>query len=53
MDWLKARANEKSTWRGVALLLVAAGLLPVGSVDLVISAGLAVAGLLEAMRAEK
>ena len=47
MEWLKARVVEPSTWKGVGLVLVALGLLPVGSVDLVVSAGVALVGLVE------
>lgn len=53
MEWVKARAKEQSTWRGFGLLLVAAGLLPVGAVDLVVSAGLAIVGIVETLRSEK
>lgn len=53
MDWLKARAVEQSTWKGVGWLLVALGLVPVGSVELVVSAGVALVGLVEVVRKEK
>lgn len=53
MDWLKARAKEPSTWKGIGWVLVALGLVPAGSVDLVVSAGVALVGLVEVMRAEK
>lgn len=52
-DWLKARLKESSTWRGLGLLLVSVGLLPMGSVDVLVSAGIAIAGVVEAARAEK
>lgn len=52
-DWVKARAAEPSTWRGVALLLVAGGLLPVGAVDLLVSAALAVVGLVSVVKEDK
>ena len=53
MEWLKARVVEPSTWKGVGWVLVALGLVPVGSVDLVVSAGVALVGLVEVMRKEK
>lgn len=53
MDWIKSRVVEPSTWRGVGLVLVALGLLPMGSVDLVVSAGVALVGIVEAARREK
>lgn len=52
-DWVKERAVEPSTWRGFGWLLVALGLVPVGSVDLVVSAGVALVGLVEMVRKEK
>lgn len=52
MEWLKRRAKEPSTWKGVGWVLVAAGLVPVGSVDLVVSAGVALVGLVEMIRKE-
>jgi len=52
MDWLKRRAKEPSTWKGVGWVLVACGLLPIGSVDLVVSAGVAVVGVVEMIRKE-
>ena len=53
MDWLKARLVETSTWRGVGWLLVAVGLVPAGSVDLVVSAGVALVGLVGIIQKEK
>lgn len=53
MEWLKKRAVESSTWRGLGWLLVAVGVLPVGSVDMVVAAGVAVVGLVEVVRKEK
>jgi hypothetical protein len=53
MDWLKARAVEPSTWRGVGWVLVALGLVPVGSVELIVSAGVALVGIVEVVRKEK
>lgn len=52
MDWLKARAVEPSTWRGVGWVLVALGLVPVGSVELIVSAGVALVGIVEVVRKE-
>lgn len=53
MDWLIARAKEPSTWKGVGWVLVAAGLLPAGSVEVVVSAGVALVGVMEMIRSEK
>lgn len=53
MDWIKARVVEPSTWRGVGWLLVALGLVPVGSVELIVSAGVALVGAVEVIRREK
>ena len=53
MAWLIERAKEPSTWRGVGWLLVAAGVLPVGSVDILVSAGVVLVGAVEILRAEK
>jgi hypothetical protein len=44
------RLQEPSTWRGITLLLTALGIpLAPGMADLIISAGLAVAGLIGAV----
>lgn len=53
MEWLIKRAKEPSTWKGVGWVLVAVGMVPVGSVDLVVSAGVALVGLVEMARKEK
>ena len=53
MEWLKKRAVEPSTWRGVGWVLVALGLVPVGSVELIVSAGVALVGIVEVVRKEK
>ena len=53
MDWLKRRAVEPSTWRGLSWLLVAAGVISPESVDALIGAGVALAGLVEVIRKEK
>lgn len=52
-DWIKARAMEPSTWRGVGGLLVGLGLASAGTVDAVISLGVALLALVEVVRAEK
>lgn len=52
MGWVIDRAREPSTWRGVALILVAAGILPAGAVDLLVAAGVAVVGVVEVVRGE-
>lgn len=51
-DWVADRLVEPSTWRGIGWLLVAAGLLPVGSVDMVVSFGVAMVGAVEVVRRE-
>ena len=53
MAWLKNRALEASTWRGVGALVVALGIGSAGTVDAVIAVGLAVVSLVEIMRKEK
>lgn len=53
MAWLKNRALEASTWRGVGALLVALGVGSAGAVDAVIAVGLAVVSMVEVLRAEK
>ena len=53
MDWIKRRAVEPSTWKGVGWLLVAVGVLPVGAVDGFVAAGAALVGLVEVIRKEK
>ena len=52
MDWLKKRAVEVSTWRGMGGLLVALGLVSAGQVDLIISAGMALVSVVEVVRKE-
>lgn len=53
-NYLLARAKEASTWRGIILLLTAIGV-PVAPAlaDSIISAGLAIAGLVGVMSADK
>lgn len=53
MEWLKRRAVEPSTWKGLGWLLVAVGVLPVGAVDAVAAAGVAIVGAVEMIRKEK
>jgi len=53
MDWLKKRAVEPSTWRGVGWALVAVGVLPVGAVEGLAAVGVALVGLVEIIRSEK
>jgi hypothetical protein len=49
-SYLLERLKEPSTWRGITLLLTALGIpLAPGVADLVISAGLAVSGLIGAL----
>jgi hypothetical protein len=48
------RLKEASTWRGIVLLLTAIGVpLAPGVADMIISAGLAVAGLIGAIAPDK
>lgn len=51
-SWALARLGEQSTWKGVGWLLVAAGVVPLGSVDLVVAAGVALVGIVEVLRSE-
>ena len=53
MSWLKNRALEPSTWRGVGALLVALGIGNAGVVEAVVIVGLSVISLVEMVRAEK
>lgn len=46
------KAKEPSTWKGIGWILAAAGLVPVESVDLVVSAGVGMVGLVEVLRKE-
>lgn len=49
-SYILERLKEPSTWRGITLLLTALGIpLAPGMADLIISAGLAVAGLIGAV----
>lgn len=50
--WAAARLGEASTWKGFGWLLVAAGVVPVGAVEGVAAAGLALVGLVEIIRGE-
>lgn len=53
-DYLIARAKEPSTWRGFVLLLTAIGV-PVAPAmaESIVSAGLAIAGLIGVFSADK
>ena len=53
MDWLKKRAVEPSTWRGLGWVLVSVGVLPVGAVEGLAALGVALVGLVEVIRKEK
>lgn len=50
---LLRKMGEPSTWKGLGWVLVAAGLVPVGSVDLVVSLGVGLVGLVEVIRKEQ
>jgi hypothetical protein len=53
-DYILARAKEASTWRGVIYLLTALGVpLAPAMADAIISAGLALAGLVAVATADK
>ena len=53
-DYLVARAKEPSTWRGIILLLTAAGVpIAPAMAESIISVGLAVAGLIGAITPDK
>ena len=52
IEFLMRKAGEPSTWKGLGWVLVAAGLVPVAAVDLVVSGGLAMVGLVEIIRRE-
>jgi len=51
-DWAVSRAKEPSTWRGLGLLLAAAGFMAPGTVEVLVSAGLALASVVEVARNE-
>jgi len=53
-DYILARAKEASTWRGVILLLTAAGV-PIAPAlaDTIVSVGLALAGMIGVIAADK
>lgn len=51
-ELLMRKAKEPSTWKGIGWLLAAVGLVPLGSVDLIVSAGVALVGLVEVIRKE-
>lgn len=52
IDVLMRKVGEPSTWKGLGWVLVAVGLVPVGAVDLLVSAGVALVGLVEMIRRE-
>ena len=52
-EFLRRKAGEPSTWKGLGWVMVAVGLVPVGAVDLVVSAGVALVGLVEIVRRER
>jgi len=52
IEVLMRKAGEPSSWKGLGWLLVALGLVPVGSVDLLVSVGVGVVGLVEMIRRE-
>lgn len=52
MDWLKERAGEASTWKGIGWLLVAFGILPAEAVPDIVAIGAAVIGAVEVVRRE-
>lgn len=49
-EFLLRKISEPSTWKGAGWLLVAAGLLPVAAVDVLVSVGVGVVGLVEVIR---
>lgn len=51
-ELLMRKAKEPSTWKGLGWVLVALGLVPLGAVDLLVSVGLGVVGLVEVVRKE-
>lgn len=53
-DYIIARAKEASTWRGIILLLTAAGV-PIAPAlaDTIVSVGLALAGMIGVVAADK
>lgn len=53
-DYILDRAKEPSTWRGFVLILTAAGVpLAPGLAEAIVSVGLAVAGLLGVVTADR
>lgn len=49
-DFLKQRLKEASTWRGIGGVLVAAGMIAPGAVEVLVGAGVAVVSLVEVLR---
>lgn len=52
IEILMKKAGEPSTWKGLGWVLVALGLVPLGSVDLLVSVGVGLVGLVEVVRKE-
>ena len=52
IEVLMRKAGEPSTWKGLGWILVATGLIPFAAVDLLVSGGLALVGLVEIIRKE-
>lgn len=52
-EMMLRKAREPSTWKGVGWMLAAAGLVPFASVDLVVSAGVALVGLVEIVKRDR
>lgn len=51
-EFLLRKAAEPSTWKGAGWLLVALGLIPVGAVDILVSVGVGLVGMVEMIRRE-
>ncbi len=52
-EMLGRKLHEPSTWKGLGWILVAAGIMPVGAVEVVASAGIGLIGLVEVLRRER
>ena len=53
-NYILERAKESSTWRGIILLLTAIGVpIAPAMADMIVSAGLAIAGLLGALTPDR
>jgi hypothetical protein len=53
LGMLKRKAGEPSTWKGLGWLLVALGVMPVGAIEGLSAAGVALVGVVEMIRREK